>query len=113
MNEMAGVERAGDWRRLKAPELDIVSSPITKCVYNLGLDELFAWHELDPRFGFTKITLSAWCVGLGSVRLNVRITTVRTLAVSAHLPSESRREQAPHFANLSLRSNSNARVPAP
>ena len=50
--------------------LDSVSSPITKRVYNLGLDEFFAWFAHEPR-------------GLGSVSINVRITAVRKLAVEA------------------------------
>ncbi len=88
MNEIAVVERAGNWRKLKALVLDSVSSPITKRVYNLGLDEFFAWYELEPRPGFTKATVSAWRValearGLGSVSINVRITAVRKLAVEA------------------------------
>src|SRR6202140_3090500 len=88
MNEIAIVERAGNWRRLKALVLDSVSSPITKRVYNLGLDEFFAWYELEPRAGLTKATVSAWRVSLearalGSVSINVRITAVRKLAVEA------------------------------
>jgi site-specific recombinase XerD len=88
MNEIAVIERAGTWRKLKALVLDSVSSPITKRVYNLGLDEFFAWYELEPRAGFTKATVSAWRValearGLGSVSINVRITAVRKLAVEA------------------------------
>jgi site-specific recombinase XerD len=88
MNDIAVVERATNWRRLKALVLDSVSSPITKRVYNLGLDEFFAWYELEPRHGFTKATVSAWRValearGLGSVSINVRITAVRKLAVEA------------------------------
>src|SRR5579863_4855034 len=88
MNEIAVVERAGNWRKLKALVLDSVSSPITKRVYNLGLDEFFAWYELEPRPGFTKATVSAWRValearGLGSVSITVRITAVRKLAVEA------------------------------
>ena len=43
MNEIAVANRAADWHRLKALVLDSVSSPITKRVYNLGLDEFFAW----------------------------------------------------------------------
>src|ERR1039458_10703304 len=39
MNEIAVANRASDWRRLKALVLDSVSSPITRRVYNLGLDE--------------------------------------------------------------------------
>jgi len=38
MNEIAVVERTASWRRLKALVLDSVSSPITKRVYNLGLE---------------------------------------------------------------------------
>jgi site-specific recombinase XerD len=88
MNEIAVANRAADWRRLKALVLDSVSSPITKRVYNLGLDEFFVWYELEPRPGFTKATVSAWRValearGLGSVSINVRITAVRKLAVEA------------------------------
>src|SRR5450432_3556262 len=88
MNEIAVAERATNWRRLKALVLDSVSSPITKRVYNLGLDEFFAWYEQEPRPGFTKATVSAWRValearGLGSVSINVRITAVRKLAVEA------------------------------
>jgi hypothetical protein len=42
MNELAVVDKCADWHRLKALVLDSVSSPITKRVYNLGLDEFFA-----------------------------------------------------------------------
>src|SRR5208282_5995954 len=88
MNDLVVVDRAADWRRLKALVLDSVSSPITKRVYNLGLNEFFAWYALEPRPGFTKATVSAWRValearGLGSVSINVRITAVRKLAVEA------------------------------
>jgi len=72
MNDIALANRAADWRRLKALVLDSVSSPITKRVYNLGLDEFFAWYGHLARPGFTKATVSAWRValearGLGSV----------------------------------------------
>src|ERR1035441_9521586 len=88
MNEIALANKAADWHRLKALVLDSVSSPITKRVYNLGLDEFFAWFSAEPRAGFTKATVSAWRValearGLGSVSINVRITAVRKLAVEA------------------------------
>jgi integrase len=80
--------KAANWHRLKALVLDSVSSPITKRVYNLGLDEFFAWYGQEPRPGFTKATVSAWRValearGLGAVSINVRITAVRKLAVEA------------------------------
>ena len=57
-------------------------------MYNLGLDEFFAWYGQEPRPGFTKATVSAWRValearGLGAVSINVRITAVRKLAVEA------------------------------
>src|SRR6516164_3143468 len=88
MNELAVVDKDADWRRLKALVLDSVSSPITKRVYNLGLDEFFAWYAQEPRPGFTKATVAAWRValearGLGAVSINVRITAVRKLAVEA------------------------------
>src|SRR5277367_2087593 len=88
MTELIVVTQAAHWQRLKALVLDSVSSPITKRVYNLGLDEFFAWYEMEPRPGFTKATVSAWRValearGLGSVSINVRITAVRKLAVEA------------------------------
>jgi site-specific recombinase XerD len=68
--------------------LDSVSSPITRRVYNLGLDEFFAWFGQEPRPGFTKATVAAWRValearGLGPISINVRITAVRKLAVEA------------------------------
>ena len=52
MNDLAVVDRASDFRRLKALVLDSVSSPITRRVYNLGLDEFFAWYAQEPRAGF-------------------------------------------------------------
>src|SRR6202163_4071985 len=88
MNELVLANRAADWRRLKMLVLDSVSSPITKRVYNLGLDEFFEWFGREPRPGFTKATVSGWRValearGLGSISVNVRITPVRELAVEA------------------------------
>src|SRR5579872_2322647 len=88
MTDLIVVPQATDWSRLKSLVLDSVSSPITKRVYNLGLDEFFEWFAQEPRPGFTKATVSAWRValearGLGSVSINVRITAVRKLAVEA------------------------------
>src|SRR5579862_4160398 len=84
MNELVLANRAADWCRLKMLVLDSVSSPITKRVYNLGLDEFFEWFGREPRPGFTKATVSAWRVALeardlGSISINVRITAVRKL----------------------------------
>src|SRR6478752_5240391 len=88
MNELVLANRAADWHRLKALVLDSVSSPITRRVYNLGLDEFISWYDQELRPGFTKATVSAWRValearGLGAVSINVRITAVRKLAVEA------------------------------
>src|SRR5271169_4799184 len=89
MTDLIIVPKENQWHRLKMLVLDSVSSPITKRVYNLGLDEFFAWLSVQvPRPGFTKATVSAWRValearGLGAVSINVRITAVRKLAVEA------------------------------
>jgi len=89
MNALVVADRASDWRRLKALVLDSVSSPITRRVYNLGLDEFIAWFTEEPRpAGFSKATVAAWRValearGLGPISINVRITAVRKLAVEA------------------------------
>src|SRR5580692_1250686 len=88
MIDLIVVPQTNQWQRLKALVLDSVSSPITKRVYNLGLDEFFEWFGREPRTGFTKATVSAWRVALearklGSISINVRITAVRKLAVEA------------------------------
>jgi site-specific recombinase XerD len=88
MTDLVLADRAAEWRRLKSLVLDSVSSPITRRVYNLGLEEFFAWYTQEPRPGFTKATVAAWRValearGLGPVSINVRITAVRKLAVEA------------------------------
>src|SRR6266851_3075183 len=89
MNELVLANRTADWQRLKALVLDSVSSPITRRVYNLGLDEFIAWYGQEPRpAGFTKASVTAWRVALesrnlGPISINVRITAVRKLAVEA------------------------------
>jgi site-specific recombinase XerD len=88
MNELTLANQAANWHRLKALVMDSVSSPITRRVYNLGLDEFMAWYRLEPRPGFTKATVNAWSMalearGLGPISINVRITAVRKLAVEA------------------------------
>src|SRR6516165_10477427 len=88
MTDLIRVPQPDHWSRLKALVLDSVSSPITRRVYNLGLDEFFDWYGQEPRPGFTKATVAAWRValearGLGAVSINVRITAVRKLAVEA------------------------------
>jgi hypothetical protein len=44
MNDLIVVPQTNQWQKLKALVPDSVSSPITKRVYNLGLDEFFAWY---------------------------------------------------------------------
>jgi site-specific recombinase XerD len=88
MTDLIVVPQAAHWQGLKRLVLDSVSSPITRRVYNLGLDEFFAWFSQEPRPGFTKAAVSAWRValearGLGAVSINVRITAVRKLAIEA------------------------------
>ena len=39
MNELVAVEKIAGWQRLKALVLDSVSSPITRRVYNMALEE--------------------------------------------------------------------------
>src|SRR5262252_740748 len=88
MSDLVLANRGADWRRLKALVLDSVSSPITRRVYSLGLDEFITWFSQEPRPGFTKATVNAWRIALearalGTVSINVRITAVRKLAVEA------------------------------
>src|ERR1035441_6814237 len=88
MTDLIVVPQAAHWQRLKRLVLDSVSSPITRRVYNLGLDEFIEWYGREPRPGFTKATVCAWRVvletrGLGAVSINLRITAVRKLAVEA------------------------------
>jgi len=88
MNALVLRGKAADWLRLKGLVLDSVSSPITRRVYNLALDELIEWYGLEPRPGFSKAVVSAWRVALearalGAISINVRITAARKLAVEA------------------------------
>ncbi len=66
MNELIAIEKIAQWGKLKGMVLDSVSSPITKRVYNMALNEFMAWFQQAPRPGFTKATVSAWRVSLGS-----------------------------------------------
>src|SRR4249920_4183270 len=88
MTELIVVEKIAQWQRLKSLVLDSVSSPITRRVYNMALDEFLGWFRLAPRPGFTKATVSAWRVslearGLGSSSIIIRMSAIRKLAVEA------------------------------
>jgi len=68
--------------------LDSVSSPITKRVYNMALDEFMGWFQQAPQPGFTKATVSAWRVSLedrrlGSSSIILRMSAIRKLAAEA------------------------------
>jgi hypothetical protein len=82
MNDLSVVEKGTEWQRMKSLVLDSVSSPITKRVYNMALDEFFRWYAQEPRQGFTKATVSAWRVtleerGLGSSSIIIRLSAIR------------------------------------
>ena len=59
MNELIAIQKIAGWEKPKTLVLDSVSSPITKRVYNMALDEFLAWFQHAPRPGFTKATVSA------------------------------------------------------
>src|ERR1700732_678741 len=82
MNDLIAVEKIAQWQKLKTLVLDSVSSPITKRVYNLALNEFMEWFQQEPRPGFTKATASAWRVslearGLGSSSIIIRMSAIR------------------------------------
>src|ERR1700694_5413856 len=88
MNDLIAVEKIAGWQKLKTLVLDSVSSPITKRVYNMALEEFMRWFQQAPRPGFTKATVSAWRVsledrGLGSSSIIIRMSAIRKLAAEA------------------------------
>ena len=88
MNDLVAIEKIAQWEKLKALVLDSVSSPITKRVYNMALNEFMAWFQQAPRPGFTKATVSAWRVSLeerrlGSSSIIIRMSAIRKLAAEA------------------------------
>src|SRR5262244_1083836 len=88
MNDLTVVEKPAQWDRLKQMVLDSVSSPITKRVYNMALEEFLTWFRQAPRPGFTKATVSAWRVSLeerklGSSSIIIRMSAIRKLAAEA------------------------------
>jgi len=69
MTDLIAIQKISGWEKLKTLVLDSVSSPITKRVYNMALDEFLAWFQQAPRPGFTKATVSAWWVSLEDRRI--------------------------------------------
>jgi hypothetical protein len=85
MNDLVTVGKIAQWKKLKSLVLDSVSSPITKRVNNMALDEFYGWFQRAPRQGFTKATVSAWRVSLearelGSSSIIIRMSAIRKLA---------------------------------
>src|SRR5882762_10881259 len=88
MNDLIAVQKIAQWEKLKALVLDSVSSPITKRVYNMALNEFMNWFQQAPRPGFTKAAVSAWRVSLearalGTSSIIIRMSAIRKLAVEA------------------------------
>src|SRR6202140_2458564 len=88
MNDLISLEKSAQWQKLKTLVLDSVSSPITKRVYNMALDEFMGWFQQAPRPGFTKATVSAWRVSmearrLGSSSIIIRVSAICKLAAEA------------------------------
>src|SRR5450432_320252 len=88
MNDLIAVKRLADWQRMKALVLDSVSSPITRRVYNMALNEFMDWYQREPRSGFSKAAVSAWRAslearGLGSSSIIIRMSAIRKLAGEA------------------------------
>ena len=51
MTDLIAIQKIAGWEKLKALVLDSVSSPITKRVYNMALDEFLGWFQQAPRPG--------------------------------------------------------------
>src|SRR5438045_5441307 len=88
MNDLISLEKIAQWQKLKTLVLDSVSSPITKRVYNMALEEFMVWYQQAPRPGLTKATVSAWRVSLedrrlGSSSIIIRMSAIRKLAAEA------------------------------
>src|SRR6202140_5494943 len=88
MTDLIALQKIAQWQKLKMLVLDSVSSPITKRVYNMALEEFYGWFQQAPRPGFTKATVSAWRVslearGLGSSSIIIRMSAIRKLAAEA------------------------------
>lgn len=54
MTDLIAIQKIAGWEKLKTLVLDSVSSPITKRVYNMALDEFPVWFREAPRPGFTN-----------------------------------------------------------
>ncbi len=88
MLELTVLDDTKAWPSLKTLVLNSVSSPSTRRIYNMALDEFAAWYAVEPRSGFSRATVNAWRVSLearqlSSSSINVRLSSVRKLALEA------------------------------
>src|ERR1700733_1760759 len=87
MNELISIEKIAQWEKLKALVLDSVSSPITKRVYNMSLNEFTAWFQQMPRRASQR-PVRAWRLSLEERRLGSSSIIIR---MSVHLRGEMTR----------------------
>src|SRR5712671_2064609 len=102
MNDLIAVPKIAGWEKLKTLVLDSVSSPITKRVYDMALEEFMGWFQQAPRPGFTKATVSAWRVSLEDRRLGSSSIIIRTSAILERLRSASWRPRRQTMACSNL-----------
>jgi hypothetical protein len=70
MTDLIAIQKIAGWEKLKTLVLDSVSSPITKRVYNMALDEFLGWFQQAPRPGGDS---QAGCRGCRQWATGVRI----------------------------------------
>jgi hypothetical protein len=90
MNDLIAVKKLAEWDKLKALVLDSVSSPITRRVYNMALNEFMTWYVQVPRPGFSKATVSAWRASLEARKLGSSSIIIRMLDGRPRAPREPR-----------------------
>jgi chaperonin GroEL len=102
MTDLIAIQKIAGWEKLKTLVLDSVSSPITKRVYNMALDEFLSWFQQAPRPGFTKATVSAWRVAhamvkgghLAIIRGHPPIEVIQGMELAVKTAISSLRDQA-------------------
>jgi hypothetical protein len=97
MTDLIAIQKIAGWEKLKTLVLDSVSSPITKRVYNMALDEFLGWFQQAPRPGFTKATVSASRVSLRTAASGRRQSSLGC-PQSVSWPAADNRLLAPELA---------------
>src|SRR2546421_228131 len=77
-----------DLARIKRPVLDSVSSPLTKTMYGIALDDFLSWYQQQDRPGFNRATVQAYrsqleARGLAAATVNQKLSAIRKLAREA------------------------------